>query len=204
MLHNEKIKLMRALLTLIILIFNLQSFTKADDIRDFEIEGMSIGDSLLDYYSLKEIKKSEKNPTYFPKSKKFKIIFFDAKNKGLYRKITFEIKRKDKNYIIYGVKGSKPMSKNNCLKKKDEVVQQIKSVLPNNSSRNYSDNYGNSYGNSIAYIDHFDTSDGGMIRVWCSVWDANNQIVKNNLWKNTINIGISSKELRYFIDNEAY
>ena len=43
-----------------------------------------------------------------------------------------------------------------------------------------------------------------MIRVWCSVWDVNNQIVKNNLWKNTLDIGISSKELRYFIDNEAY
>ena len=83
-------------------------------------------------------------------------------------------------------------------------LQQIKSILPNNSSRNYSNDYGKSYGNSIAYVDHFDTNDGGMIRVWCSVWDVNNQIVKNNLWKNTLDIGISSKELRYFIDNEAY
>ena len=36
--------------------FSFQSWTKADDIRDFEIEGMSIGDSLLDYYSKEEIK----------------------------------------------------------------------------------------------------------------------------------------------------
>jgi len=190
--------------TVLILIFVLESISKADDIKDFQIEGISIGDSLLDYYSLNEITESENNATYFPKSKKFKVIFFDAKNKELYRKITFEIKRNDKNYIIYGVKGSKPMSKNNCLKKKDEVVKQIKSILPNNSSRNYSNDYGKSYGNSIAYVDHFDTNDGGMIRVWCSVWDVNNQIVKNNLWKNTLDIGISSKELRYFIDNEAY
>ena len=195
---------MKKFFTVLILIFVLESISKADDIKDFQIEGISIGDSLLDYYSLNEITESENNATYFPKSKKFKVIFFDAKNKELYRKITFEIKRKDKNYIIYGVKGSKPMSKNNCLKKKDEVVQQIKSILPNNSSRNYSNDYGKSYGNSIAYVDHFDTNDGGMIRVWCSVWDVNNQIVKNNLWKNTLDIGISSKELRYFIDNEAY
>ena len=42
---------MRIILSLLIIIFSLQSLTKADDIRDFEIEGMSIGDSLLDYYS---------------------------------------------------------------------------------------------------------------------------------------------------------
>ena len=42
---------MRIILTLLIIIFSIQSLTKADDIRDFEIEGMSIGDSLLDYYS---------------------------------------------------------------------------------------------------------------------------------------------------------
>ena len=33
--------------------FSVPSF--ADDISDFEIEGMSIGDSLLDYFSEKEI-----------------------------------------------------------------------------------------------------------------------------------------------------
>ena len=41
---------MRVFVAVLVLIFSLQSLTKADDIRDFEIEGMSIGDSLLDYY----------------------------------------------------------------------------------------------------------------------------------------------------------
>ena len=35
--------------------FSLQTLIKADDIKDFEIEGISIGDSLLDYFSKKEI-----------------------------------------------------------------------------------------------------------------------------------------------------
>ena len=35
-----------------IIIFSLQSFTKADDIRDFEIERMSIGVSILEYFNL--------------------------------------------------------------------------------------------------------------------------------------------------------
>ena len=40
---------MRIFLSVLILILNLQSWTKADDISDFQIEGMSIGDSLLKF-----------------------------------------------------------------------------------------------------------------------------------------------------------
>ena len=46
---------MRIFIAILVLIFSLQSWTKADDIRDFEIEGMSIGDSLLDYVDLIKI-----------------------------------------------------------------------------------------------------------------------------------------------------
>ena len=34
---------------------SLQTLVEADDIRDFEIEGISIGDSLLKYYNLDQI-----------------------------------------------------------------------------------------------------------------------------------------------------
>ena len=38
---------MRYIFFALLLILSLQSWSKADDIREFEIEGMSIGDSLL-------------------------------------------------------------------------------------------------------------------------------------------------------------
>ena len=44
---------MKILLTLFVMFFSSSVF--ADDISDFEIEGMSIGDSLLDYMSEEEI-----------------------------------------------------------------------------------------------------------------------------------------------------
>ena len=47
---------MKKLFIIIIIFISFQSWTKADDIRDFEIEGMSIGDSFLDFYR-KEIKR---------------------------------------------------------------------------------------------------------------------------------------------------
>ena len=41
----------------LIIILSLQSFTIADDIQDLEIEGMSVGDSLLNYMSEIDIKR---------------------------------------------------------------------------------------------------------------------------------------------------
>ncbi|MDA0968404.1 MAG: hypothetical protein O2935_03585, partial [Proteobacteria bacterium] len=51
---------MKRLLLILIIIFSLQSLIKADDIKDFQIEGMSIGDSLLDYVNNRTIKNSRK------------------------------------------------------------------------------------------------------------------------------------------------
>ena len=73
---------MRIFLSIIILIISLQSWTKADDISDFQIEGMSIADSLLDYFSEAEIKNPGSNNTmYYPKSRKFYEIVLDTKTK---------------------------------------------------------------------------------------------------------------------------
>ena len=49
---------MKKLLLILILTLNFQTLSKADDIREFEIEGISLGDSLLDYYSIEEINES--------------------------------------------------------------------------------------------------------------------------------------------------
>ena len=69
---------MRVFLTVLVLIFSFQSWTKADDISDFEIEGMSIGDSLLDYMSKNDIdfalRKTPENKKLF--SKKPNLIRF--------------------------------------------------------------------------------------------------------------------------------
>ena len=49
---------MKVFVAVLVLILGLQSWTKADDIRDFQIEGMSLGDNFLDY-------RSKKDQTYF-------------------------------------------------------------------------------------------------------------------------------------------
>ena len=51
---------MKRLILIFILTLSFQSWTKADDIRDFQIEGMSIGDSLLEFFNEKIINKDKK------------------------------------------------------------------------------------------------------------------------------------------------
>ncbi len=84
---------MKRLLLILILTLSFQSLTKADDIRDFEIEGMSIGDSLLDYMTKKQIINAKKNSKliYFDKFIGFNI-HIKIKYKDLYDIILFTLK----------------------------------------------------------------------------------------------------------------
>jgi len=52
--HSEKVFIMKRILLILILTLNFQSLTKADDIKDFEIEKLSVGDSLLKFMTKKK------------------------------------------------------------------------------------------------------------------------------------------------------
>ena len=66
--HSEKVFSMKKLLLILILTVNFQSSTIADDIRDFEIEGISIGHSLLDHFSKDQIINNDLKANYKNKS----------------------------------------------------------------------------------------------------------------------------------------
>ena len=87
---------MKKLFIIIIIFINFQSWTKADDIRDFQIEGMSIGDSALDYFTKEQIKKA-----LYSKSKKFARSEHNLENSKNYDNFRFHYKTKDKKIIIH-------------------------------------------------------------------------------------------------------
>ena len=96
---------MKRLLLILILTFSFQSWTKADDIRDLEIEGMSIGDSLLDFYSEKEIKQSF---VYNYTSDKYETAqFLDSVNFIKYDAVHINFLKADKKMIIQSIQGMK-------------------------------------------------------------------------------------------------
>ena len=58
---------MRIFLLVLILIFNLQFSSKADDIRDFQIEGVSLWKSALDFFDKEEIEDRQKKGFIYEK-----------------------------------------------------------------------------------------------------------------------------------------
>ena len=52
---------MRIFFVAVIIILKIHSWSIADDIRDFEIEGISIGDSLLNHFTKKELDNALEN-----------------------------------------------------------------------------------------------------------------------------------------------
>ena len=163
---------MKRLLLILILALGVQTLTKADDISDFEIEGISIGNSLLDFFSEKNIK-SAKKVTY-PSSDKYYIISFPKQDfYETYEVTQFVLKNNDVKYIIHSVSG-KLMYKNQfseCNKKKDLISKEISratNIKPqiNNGDILPSDNTGKSISNSISF--YFDNDD--QIMIDCSDW----------------------------------
>lgn len=119
---------MKNILISIILIFYFMDTSKANDIKDFQIEGMSIGDSLLDFFDEKEIQKEfyYKNDKYYAfASSKYKSENYDG--------IQFHIKKSDRKYKIEAIEGMKAFEGNfnECLKFKDIIVKDIKKGLEN-------------------------------------------------------------------------
>ena len=195
---------MKKFFIIFILTLSFQSLCKADDIRDFEIVGISVGDSLNDHFNNNEIQKALKSPTYYPKSKKYKVLLFNSKNKDLFDYFNITIKSNNDNFIIQGLRGEKEMTINECNKTKLQHVKGAESILQKAKKHDYESAYGNNYGNSKAYITEFLLPDESIVRIYCADFDEMNMLVKNNLWNDGLEVGVASKEFASFLLNEAY
>ena len=82
---------MKIFISVLALIFSFQSLTKADDIRDIKIEGMSIGQSVKDFFSESEITRNRVN---WYNSDRYIVIKIE-KNLDLYDSIQISFLNKD-------------------------------------------------------------------------------------------------------------
>ena len=193
---------MRIFLSALILIFSLQSWTKADDIRDFQIEGMSIGDSLVNHFTKKKIISAVKYGFSYPKSNKFITILIPVK-KGNYDNFQFAIKPNDENYIIYSVEGEITYQNNmeECLKQQKIVIEDLKNFFPNVET--ISENSTHEYDKkSFTWETYFPFNNGSSIGVFCYDWSE--EMLKEKAWEDSLKVVIDSKEFVNFLRHEAY
>jgi len=112
---------------LFLVLFSFQTSSLSSDISNFQIEGVSIGDSLLDYMSEEEIKN---NVVYVYEDKKFTISEY-KKSFELYDALGFAYKTDDKKYMVQGIQGQIDFIDDikNCYKKQDEIVEELSSLF---------------------------------------------------------------------------
>ena len=119
-------KYMKKLLAIIILSLYFVTSSNADDIRDFQIEGMSVGDSLLKFYSKKEIKNN-----YFFERELYKnqnevnhILLHKEPYFKNYESVQIHFEKNDSRFVIIGIDGmiNFPDNFNACKKKMSEIA----------------------------------------------------------------------------------
>ena len=193
---------MKRLLLVLILTLSFQTLSKADDIRDFQIEGMSIGDSLVDLINRDEI--NDKMITNYPGSKKFSRFY---KKFSQYAHVQFHFKTEDKNFIIQGIEGVNYFKKNlaKCLKEQKVVIKDIKESLTNSELIDMGQQIHKEKDGSIrshtynSYIEF----DNGFLDITCTDWSKSYEL-NNATVTDSLKISFITKELDSWLQNVAW
>ena len=182
-------------LFLIFFSFSVPSF--ADDISDLQIEGISVGDSLLDHLSKEEIiTEIESNkPTYNYLTDDFGEVYLYGKFE-IYDHLSFIVKPNDKNYIIYHIRGSILYDDKikQCYAKQKEIIEEFSLLYKNTKKVEKTSVFPfDPTGKSTNRYTEFIFDSGDVITVFCTEYEKSLKI-KNN-WDDNLSISISKKEM---------
>ncbi len=193
---------MKIFLSIFVVIFSLQSWTKADDIRDFEIEGISIGDNLFDHFTEKDFEYAKKTSGmfYYKENKFVELLFYKHSNFEIYDGVKITWKNSDKKYKIFSVTGIIYFRNNydKCKVKREEVIKDIENFLPDiintgNEKINFRE------ADSFALVtDLVINAPYEEIRVYCSNWS---DIQENKGAWDALNIVINHPEFAKFMED---
>jgi len=189
---------MKKLLGILVLGLLLITPSQADDIRDFEIEGIALEDSALKYFTEEEIKSNSQN---FFRNKKYtpvqndKLSFFET-----YDFFDFRFLTGDKNYIMHSIAGivnfeNKEYSE--CLNLSEKITNKIKDLVPNTKMQNFGNDKKTS-GSTGTYNQKTFWTEDGFISVNCYSYDDKEHAMDH------LSVTIANREYEDFITNDPY
>ena len=128
-------------LFLIFFSFHLPSYS--NDLKEFIIEDMSIGDSLLDYINKEEIKKFNLDSNNNKVFKRIQLLSKDFSLLKTYDAMHIYIDPNDKEYLIHGIEAMLVFKNDisNCIFKKDEILNDISVIFKNNKKTTENKNH---------------------------------------------------------------
>jgi len=203
---------MKKLLVLLLSLFLLSSPSVfADDISDFEIEGMSIGDSLLDYMTkeaiLAEIETNKNDYYYLNEPNKYSEIYTD-KNLQTYDSVAFIVKNtatskyisnKNEKYIIVSIRGLIDFTKDfdGCIEKRNEIAEDLSKVFPN--AQKTEKKFENSTNATIVDAIYLEFDSGAQSEVSCMDYEENYRIKMN--WIDNLSVSIDPEEIKSWLSD---
>ena len=201
---------MRKLLIIIILNFFFITLSQADDIEDYQIEGISVLDSLTKYISRDIIEKKQnsyKNKGYLYKLKDFYSITFyktDERfnsfiNLNTFDEIQFHLKDNDSSYKIHAVTGAMYISDmTQCVKKLNNIERDFEENFFKKNRKFSKDNYDHAskLGSVARRVEY--QFNKGWINVTCETWKKSTGI------RDGLVFDIRSNEFANWITNKAF
>ena len=198
-----RIKIFKKIIVFFLLSFSFQTILNAEEINEIEIEGLSVGSSLLDNFSKSEIEVFKQNSTAYTPHK-FEVIFINKKLEN-YDRLQVTIKPNDQKYMIYSIGGILDFDNKikECRKKSAEILKDIKSVIKNYEEVNDQGTHsGDPSGESVMSGTWLFLDSGGYISVNCA--DYGQTVLEKNGWTDELSIDLASKEFKKFMQYEAY
>ena len=184
---------------LFLILFSFQASSWADDISDFEIEGISIGDSLFDYFSKKEIKDNT-NTDYYTNNKYTSVEFFRLPAFKIYDAVQLNYKTDDKKYIIDAIGGTLFCEKNieKCNKKQKEIDLELSNMLKksqrvDDKGKHSADKSGKS---TFLHINFWLIS-GDVVVIELVDWSE--KITNEKGWTDNVNVSFRTEEFNDFL-----
>ena len=188
--------IMKKLLATIILNLCFTTQSIAENIKDFQIEGLSIGESALKFFNKDQIKNNKKS---FYRDDKYIPVIFEIKTND-YDWINFHYKKGDKNYIMDGIRGGIAINYNDCMNKLKEVEQSVSNLFigykkeTKTNSPHGQDKTGRSFTSGFKFQDQ----NGDRFTAYCDNFHKDMRI------QNSLNIGVYTSEFMDWIGNKAY
>ena len=186
---------MKKILVIVILSLCFIVPSNADDIADFQVEGITVGESLLNFLNEDEILQNirdygYKDDTYFATNvtKKKYLTTYDV--------IEIYLKKNDKNYTVMSVDASVFYEdKKKCLSQMDSIQDNISGIVKTKVRDNKKKyiHYADTSNKSIYYRTDWDVNNKGLIAIECVFWSQ--KIKDEHNWGDHLRISITKKEL---------
>lgn len=194
---------MKQILKICVLSFFLIVPSQANNISEFQIGGINLGESLLNYVNEKKIRKIMK--TDYPNSKKFSRIFIKLPDVKEYSNIMFHFKTNDKKYIIHSISGQIGYGESfeRCLSNREKISLDVSKVFLNSNLKKVKSRKKHSLDNeSIVDNEYFFFPNGGYIEIGCYDWSEKTEEKLN--FVDHLKVAINSEEFSKFLTDEAF